>query len=140
MSKHISVLLTLIIIGTIFSTFGSADTDKVYYSGQAYDPEIIPSGMIPYDDNGWTQGSLFTTPIWLLKQIDPNIMSTVLDQGVIQDPMIIPEGYQRPTFMFQNPTKLIYVSPFNSKNPSGPFLSPEPTSDATSKYSPFSTA
>ena len=85
------VVCILLIVGLTLTTTCIAETNKVYYSGHPFDPEIIPSGMIPYDDNGYTHGSLFSTPIWLLRYIDPDMMSTVLDQGEISGPLIILE-------------------------------------------------
>ena len=81
-------LLTLLILTILLGFVGvvcTADTGKVYYNGYAFDPDLVPSGMVPYED-GWSHGSLFSAPNWLLKQIDQNLMSTVLDRGVTPSP------------------------------------------------------
>ena len=49
--------------------------------------------MVPYDD-GWSYGSLFSAPNWLLAQIDPNIMSTVLDYGFTPVPTEVPPDFE----------------------------------------------
>lgn len=84
-------LITIVILGPL-STTCLATTEKVYYSGYAFDPEFVPSGMIPDEDSGWSQGSLFTTPKWLLKQIDLNMTSSVLDFGFTPTPTPVPPG------------------------------------------------
>jgi len=82
------------------STFYGTGAEKVYYSGYAFDPELVPSGMIPYEA-GWSEGALFSSPTWILSQIDQNLTSSVLDRGVTPIPTefagysedFIAEGY-----------------------------------------------
>ncbi|NLV25890.1 MAG: tetratricopeptide repeat protein [Methanomicrobiales archaeon] len=60
----------------------------------AHSVQALSPGFTYYeDDDGYTQGSLFRTPTWLLSQIDQNIMSTVLDQGPVPTPTEEPLTY-----------------------------------------------
>ena len=86
MSRLTSLLCILAIIAIIPGTATVADTaEKIFYNGYAFDPELVPSGMIPFE-GGWSHGSLFSAPEWLLAQIDQDLMSTVLDRGVTPTP------------------------------------------------------
>lgn len=85
MSHLISLLTILIIVLFILGSPSVADRNKTYYNGYAFDPELVPSGMIPYEP-GWSHGALFSAPDWLLAQIDQNLTSTVLDRGVTPAP------------------------------------------------------
>ncbi len=82
LTSPVSILAIALIILGIPS---GADVNKTYYNGYSFDPELVPSGMIPYEP-GWSHGSLFSAPNWLLAQIDQNLMSTVLDRGVTPAP------------------------------------------------------
>jgi tetratricopeptide (TPR) repeat protein len=86
MSNLKSLISILVIVATIFvMPVLAADTEWVFYNGYAFHPELVPSGMIPFE-GGWSHGSLFSAPEWLLDQIDQNLMSTVLDRGVTPAP------------------------------------------------------
>lgn len=85
MSHLTSILFALAITLIILGSPSGADVNKTYYNGYSFDPELVPSGMIPYQ-GGWSHGSLFSAPNWLLAQIDQNLMSTVLDRGVTPTP------------------------------------------------------
>lgn len=85
MSHLTSILFALAITLIILGSPSGADVNKTYYNGYSFDPELVPSGMIPYQ-GGWSHGSLFSAPDWLLAQIDQNLMSTVLDRGVTPTP------------------------------------------------------
>jgi len=87
----ISVLLLSAIMSSGFMLI--AESTPAQYAGSLFNPEAVPSGMIPYDD-GWSHGSLFSAPNWLLAQIDQNIMSTVLDYGVTPVPTEAPQNFQ----------------------------------------------
>lgn len=65
----------------------------VFSSGYPYADGVVPSGMIAGTD-GWSHGSLFSAPNWLLAQIDPNLMSTVLDYGYTPVPTEVPKGFE----------------------------------------------
>ncbi len=65
----------------------------VFYSGYPYADGFVPSGMITGDD-GWSHGSLFSAPNWLLAQMDPNLMSTVLDYGYTPIPTEAPKDFE----------------------------------------------
>ena len=80
---HTLVLLMILIVLSV--TLCTAGAEKVYYSGLAFDSEIVPSGMIPYEA-GWSEGALFTSPTWILSQIDQNLTSSVLDRGITPVP------------------------------------------------------
>ncbi len=60
--------------GALFVSDTSSSDYPVYPFNPAY-------GDSEYDD-GWSHGSLLSAPNWLLAQIDQNLKSTVLDQGV----------------------------------------------------------
>ncbi len=85
MSHLASLLFILVIALIILESPSIADTNKTYYNGYAFDPNLVPSGMIPYE-GGWQHGVLFSAPNWLLAQIDQNLMSTVLDRGITPTP------------------------------------------------------
>lgn len=85
MSHLTSILFVLAITLIILGSPSGADVNKTYYNGYSFDPELVPSGMIPYQ-GGWSHGSLFSAPNWLLAQLDQNLMSTVLDRGVTPTP------------------------------------------------------
>ncbi|MDD1723808.1 MAG: tetratricopeptide repeat protein [Methanospirillum sp.] len=79
-----------------FTSFGMvciADSENIYYSGVPFDPELVPSGMIPYEE-GWSHGSLFSAPNWLLAQIDSSLTSSVLDYGATPAPTKPPKDYE----------------------------------------------
>jgi len=54
---------------------------------------FVPSSMTGGDD-GWSHGSLFSAPNWLLAQIDQNLMSTVLDYGYTPIPTEVPRSFE----------------------------------------------
>jgi len=84
--SHLTSILSILAIALIILGIPSgAEVNKTYYNGYSFDPELVPSGMIPYEP-GWSHGSLFSAPNWLLVQIDQNLMSTVLDRGVTPTP------------------------------------------------------
>ncbi len=85
----ILVLSVLILSGsTLF-----AAAAPVFYSGSPDADGFVPTGMITSDD-GWSHGSLFSAPNWLLAQIDPNLMSTVLDFGYTPVPTEAPKEFE----------------------------------------------
>ncbi|HPP79081.1 tetratricopeptide repeat protein [Methanospirillum sp.] len=95
MSHLTSILFVLAITLIILGSPSGADVNKTYYNGYSFDPELVPSGMIPYEP-GWSHGSLFSAPNWLLAQIDQNLTSTVLDRGVTPTPtpVIASDAYE----------------------------------------------
>lgn len=56
--------------------------DSSFYPSYIYYSESIPGGAI-IDEEGYSQGTLFRTPAWLLSRLDQGTMSTVLDRGPI---------------------------------------------------------
>ncbi|HOJ97828.1 MAG TPA: tetratricopeptide repeat protein, partial [Methanospirillum sp.] len=95
MSHLTSILFVLAITLIILGSPSVADVNKTYYNGYSFDPELVPSGMIPYQ-GGWSHGLLFSAPNWLLAQIDQNLTSTVLDRGVTPTPtpVIASDAYE----------------------------------------------
>jgi len=90
------ITLILLILVTTLCSFGIvciADSEKTDNDEYSFNSGFIPSGMIPYDD-GWSHGSLFSAPNWLLAQFDPNLMSTVLDYGVTPVPTETPPDFE----------------------------------------------
>ena len=76
----------------VFSSFISCTTAApVFNSGSG--GGFFPSGMTGGDD-GWSHGSLFSAPNWLLAQIDQNLMSTVLDYGYTPIPTEVPKSFE----------------------------------------------
>lgn len=87
------VILLLVASLSLMGIISTADSEKVYYSDIPFDPEFVPSGMVPYEE-GWSHGSLFSAPNWLLAQIDSNLTSSVLDYGATPVPTEPPKDYE----------------------------------------------
>jgi len=89
-ARRCIVVLSVLVVAGIPVCSGAA---PVFFSGYPYNEGFVPSGMITGDD-GWSHGSLFSAPNWLLAQIDPNLMSTVLDFGYTPVPTEAPKGFE----------------------------------------------
>ncbi|PWR73411.1 tetratricopeptide repeat protein [Methanospirillum stamsii] len=92
--SNAKILITLLISGLLLSGMTTlADIEGVpgfvnlFVTGSVTDMAII-------DEEGYSQGSLFRTPSWLLAQIDSDIMSTVLDRGPIPTPTEVTPSYE----------------------------------------------
>jgi len=92
MPRNFLIFLILMVIVITPGTICTADVSKVYYNGYAFNPNFVPSGMLPYEA-GWSHGALFSAPNWLLEQINPDEMSTVLDRGPTPVPTEVPQDY-----------------------------------------------
>lgn len=92
MPRNYLIFLILLVIVITPGTICTADVSKVYYNGYAFDPDFVPSGMIPYEA-GWSHGALFSAPNWLLEHINPDEMSTVLDRRFTPVPTEVPQDY-----------------------------------------------
>ena len=91
MSPHTVIPLILVITLLSIGSLCADKTNIVSCNGYYFDPEVVPSGMIPYED-GWSHGVLFSAPNWLLAQIDQNLTSSVLDYGPTPSPTATPSG------------------------------------------------
>jgi len=88
-SPVVLVLSVLVLSGCLVLTTAA----PVFHYGYPYADGIVPSGMITGSD-GWSHGSLFSAPNWLLAQIDPDLMSTVLDYGYTPVPTEVPKVFE----------------------------------------------
>lgn len=79
-----SILLSMVLIA-VFAPAGTIPldgTDTVYYNGYWFYDDMVPYGMKPDENLGWSHGSLFSAPNWLLaERMDVSEMSSVLDTG-----------------------------------------------------------
>lgn len=87
-SPVVLVLSVLVLSGCLVLT-----TAAPVFSSSPYADGFVPSGMIGGAD-GWSHGNLFSAPNWLLAQIDPDLMSTVLDYGYTPIPTEVPKGFE----------------------------------------------
>lgn len=79
------LVFVLLFLGTITWALGGvclADGEKGYEDTRFYYSHPVSFNVI-LDEDGYSQGSLFRTPAWIIAQIDPDIMSTVLDRGPV---------------------------------------------------------
>ncbi|MDD3574132.1 tetratricopeptide repeat protein [Methanospirillum sp.] len=86
-----TVLTPLMVMSVLVLSCFISCTTAAPVSG--YSGGFVPSGMI-VDDDGWSHGSLFSAPSWLLAQIDQNLMSTVLDYGYTPIPTEVPRSFE----------------------------------------------
>lgn len=87
------ILILLVVTLALIGRVCYADTEKTYYSGYGFDSDLVPSGMISYEE-GWSHGSLFSAPNWLLAQMDQSLISTVLDYGITPVPTQKPKNFE----------------------------------------------
>lgn len=79
-----SLLVSLVLIA-VFAPAGTIPldgTDTISYNGYWFYDDMVPFGMKPDENLGWSHGSLFSAPNWLLaERMDVSEMSSVLDTG-----------------------------------------------------------